>query len=304
MITMTCNGPPLCTTSVCGDNFHNAEAGEDCDSGSNDTAGCNGNNHGQPNPGQPDPANCKVPACGDGYVNMLFKPPGSKLTEKCDTKGDSDTCNGDGNGSNANNADAKCQPAQCGDGYVNTMFKPPGGNAPESCDNKNGGNTAECNGNNNGNNGSGSCQIPSCGDGYKNTAFTPPGTLAKPEQCDTGGNSQLCNGNDNDDNNNKGRGDCQIPICGDGYVNTAFTPQGSTLTEQCDNTGGMDTSGCNGNNGGNNGPGSCRFNMCGDGYKNTAAGEQCDPGDPQNQVPEIKCSLASQQCNKMNCHCI
>lgn len=287
-ITPNCNGP-LCTLPSCGDNFHNGAAGEDCDNGS-DTPGCNGNKNGSDGPG-----NCKFPACGDGYTNTTFRPPGSTKAEACDTTVDSQTCNGNGNGNVAKNLDAQCQPPQCGDGYVNAMFKPPGADDTENCDNgvddKTGGvnDTPKCNGNNKGNNGPGSCRIPLCGDGYWNSAFTQQKALAKAEQCDTRVNSQTCNGNDNDNDTAQGLGDCQIPSCGDGYWNSAFTQQRPLAkAEQCDTR--VNSQTCNGNDNDNDiaqGLGDCQTPSCGDGYVNMAF---VPPGMPPNLPPDLKLS--------------
>jgi cysteine-rich repeat protein len=101
--TQACNGNGLCTIPRCGDGHPNmaftpfmATAPEQCDvidlmtMASIDTQGCNGNNNGFEGPGS-----CRFSMCGDGYTNTKFTPPGAMATpEKCDTGGNSQTCNG------------------------------------------------------------------------------------------------------------------------------------------------------------------------------------------------------------------
>lgn len=94
------------------------------------------------------------------------------------------------------------------------------------------------------------CIVEKCGD----SIYDPMDN----EECDTGGDTQACNGN----------GLCTIPRCGDGYANKKFTPFLAILPEQCD-TGGIDTTECNGNHDDHEGPGSCRFPSCGDSYINS-----------------------------------
>jgi hypothetical protein len=168
--------------------------------------------------------------------------------EQCDPGSmDSSTCNSFMAGPHS------CKTAMCGDGYTNTA-------ALEKCDSS-GIDTAQCNGK--------LCTLPSCGDKYINNAAG--------EQCESSGvDTTTCNGT------MAGAVSCHAASCGDGYVNTRFTPAGSTAIEQCDNLGGFDTVTCNGNNRGANGPGSCRVPICGDGYTNAATGEGslfAHPGD-------------------------
>jgi cysteine-rich repeat protein len=261
--TQACNSNGLCTIPRCGDGYANtqftpfmAAAPEECDIAETDPADplktisvdssdCNGNNNGFEGPGS-----CRLPSCGDSYLNVMSMPKGSSVFEACDAGEDSPTCNGnndvalnsDGTINQSNNLDSKCQMPLCGDGYANTNFTPPGANAPEQCDiidpmTKQSVDETSCNGNNMETNGPGSCRVPSCGDGYTNTQFTPLGAT-DPEQCDKidpttkkSIDTMDCNGNNNDLD---GPGSCRRPSCGDGYVNTMFTPNGTIIPEQCD----------------------------------------------------------------------
>lgn len=211
---MANNPDAQCQIPRCGDGYINpqftppgADDTENCDNGPGDKMGrvddtpeCNGNNKDKNGPGS-----CRMPTCGDGYTNKTFTPPGSMSTEACDTKIDSDTCNGNGNGSSDNNLEAQCQTPKCGDGYVNTAFTPSGANGPEECDNLGGADTMRCNGNSAG---SAACHISRCGDGYMNAAAG--------EGCDGGeADTKMCNGS------NAESAACQPPRCGDHHLNTA-----------------------------------------------------------------------------------
>jgi cysteine-rich repeat protein len=244
--TKACNGGGKCTVPECGDGYTNtaftpfmATAPEQCDEittdttttpptvMSTDTEACNGNHDGLDGPGS-----CRLAFCGDGYLNKKFKPSGSIQPEGCDEGGDTQACNGDGNGVSTNRNDSKCQPAKCGDGYVNSKFKPTGSAFLEACDE--GGDTQTCNGDGNGdlnNNSNRKCQTPACGDGYTNTNFKPDGKAV--ETCDNQGgvDTPSCNGNARGSN---GPGSCRAPACGDGYVNQFFVPSGTNQGEQCD----------------------------------------------------------------------
>jgi hypothetical protein len=215
-----CADTPACKV-VCGNS--NLEAGEQCDNGGADTQTCNGNNNGNGGLGI-----CRIPACGDDYINEA-------AGEQCDTLGgiDSSACNGTNAGAsgchlsvcgdgyingmagescddigldttfcNGKTADAaSCHIARCGDGYVNAR-------AIEACDNPGGADTPTCNGSN-GAIGT-RCNSAHCGDGYTNRAAG--------EQCDTfdGQGSRTCNGARIFPTSAR----CQLTRCGDGYINT------------------------------------------------------------------------------------
>jgi cysteine-rich repeat protein len=291
-----------CRLERCGNYFVDMAAGEECDTGPGDSVGCNadctfrrcGDGHvntaaedcdvlGMTGPTATCDGDCTFPACGDLYVNQRFTPPGDDAEpEQCDDGSNTQSCNGDDNANSTAEGEGNCQKPACGDNYFNPAFTPPGNDAePEQCDD--GDDTQECNGNHSGT-GRGICQTPACGDGYFNPQFTPPGADAEPEQCDTRVNTQECNGNDNDNSTAKGKGNCQVPRCGDGYVNTQFRPSGPVgPPEACD--AGIDTPSCNGNGPGN-GAAKCQIPRCGDGYVNAqfrpagSAGppEACDAG--------------------------
>jgi cysteine-rich repeat protein len=94
--TATCNAG-TCRTSMCGDNYPNAAAGEQCDlgAGNSDTGACT--------------TSCHNAVCGDGLVYAGV--------EACDTGGtDTATCNG-----------GTCTTPMCGDNYFNAA-------AGEECD--------------------------------------------------------------------------------------------------------------------------------------------------------------------------
>lgn len=310
IVDETCNGP-LCTLPRCGDGFYNpfnSHVQEQCDTGI-DTQACNGNSDGD-NSNQ-----CHIPVCGDGYTNKNFIPSGAHSPEECDTRGDSLMCNGnnDKTGDKINNPDSKCHLARCGDDYVNTMFIP-GDAGVEVCDNGSN-DTSGCNGNESGpndaNNLNVQCQIPKCGDGYINTKFAPGD--AGVESCDNGSDDTPgCNGSKSGPNDaNNLNAQCQIPKCGDGYVNAKFAP-GDAGVEACDNGSG-DTAGCNGNSEfvddaghSNNMNAQCQIPRCGDGYVNRkfaptdAGAEECEPG--QHGNPDIGCPRLEQTC--VACRCI
>jgi hypothetical protein len=237
---------------------------------------------------------CTLPACGDHHTNPFYKPGPEGEPEVCDSGGNTASCNGNDNSTGKGN----CQRPKCGDGYHNPAFTPPGADAePEQCDD--GGNTQGCNGNDNDNStakGKGDCQKPACGDGYFNPAFTPPGNQALPEQCDDGRNTQECNGNDNDNDNStaEGKGNCQEPRCGDGYLNTEFSPSGAGgPVEVCDaGMDGMDAFDCNGNGPGN-AAAKCQMPRCGDGYVNA----QFSPSGPGGPAEVCDAGMDTPSCN-------
>ena len=70
---------------------------EDCDTGG-DSQTCDGD--------------CTAPACGDGYHNPNFDPPGPVAAEECDTGGNTQLC------------DSDCTTPMCGDMFVNPNFDP------------------------------------------------------------------------------------------------------------------------------------------------------------------------------------
>jgi hypothetical protein len=99
---------------------------------------------------------------------------------------------------------------------------------------------------------------------------------------------------DNGPGNNAAK--CQIPRCGDGYVNTQFRPaEPFGPPEACD--AGMDTPNCNGNGPGNDAA-KCQEAVCGDGYFNSTM-EECDPNAPE---PNDPCEVGK-VCNPF-CMCV
>ncbi|MFH1807139.1 MAG: hypothetical protein ABIJ09_00235 [Pseudomonadota bacterium] len=73
------SGAEACTLARCGDGYLNTAAGEVCDEGEADSSGCD-------YAGGSDPQSCTPVECGDGYVN-------SSLAEECE---DANLTNGDG----------------------------------------------------------------------------------------------------------------------------------------------------------------------------------------------------------------
>lgn len=138
---------------VCGNGIIDQNAGEQCDPGNMDSAGCNSNQADRVKQG----LGCKAPKCGDGYTNMA-------AGERCDSSSiDTAQCNG-----------SFCTLPICGDSFVNTA-------AGEECD-SGGIDTIICNGNSAG---TVSCKISVCGDGYVNKKFSPM-AAARTEECDMG----------------------------------------------------------------------------------------------------------------------
>ena len=181
----------------------------------------------------------------------------------------------DGTESTNNNycLEGSCTFNVCGDGYRRTQANTGGGDtgAAEECDGNNagsGGETSSCDAN---------CTDAICGDGDLNTT--------RGEGCDNGStDTSGCNGD------GAGAASCQVPACGDSYVNAAFTPAGNAAPEQCD-AGGGDTSTCNGTGAAGV---QCRTPSCGDGYVNASydpgsGAEQCDD---ENTVNTDACTNA------------
>lgn len=217
--------------------------------------------------------------CGNGIVDMA-------VGEACDGEaGCSTDCHfqrcgnklpDEGEGCDAGAIDTEdctymCTISRCGDGYVNDQ-------AHEECEPAM---NADCNDR---------CKWRVCGDGAYDE---------RTEQCDTGGNTQACNGNDHAMSG--GAGDCQIPSCGDSYVNDQFKPFHADEPESCDDGGDSPT--CNGST--MSGPGSCRTPTCGDSHVNAKFKpdgvhvEQCDTGgidtpecNGKGKVAKASCRLA------------
>ncbi len=186
-----------CTFIKCGDGHTNMAAEEECDTGDPaiNTPECNGRL-------------CRFSSCPDFFHNPA-------AGEECDTGGFTAAC------------DADCTVPECGDFLTNSSFTPPGASSPEACDegavdtascdldctarvcgdahtnvaagelcdDGNGVNTDDCP-----DGAGGACRPAFCGDGHVWTGF---------EACDTGGDSASCDFN------------CTLPVCGDGYKNSA-----------------------------------------------------------------------------------
>lgn len=114
--TTTCDSD--CTAVSCGDNHINSEAGEQCDSGAN-------NSNTTPDACRTD---CKRPICGDGIIDP------SNAGETCDDRNNAtnDNCPSGPNGT--------CRVAFCGDGFRRTT-----GPDPEECDGGGCGTDQRCN---------------------------------------------------------------------------------------------------------------------------------------------------------------
>jgi cysteine-rich repeat protein len=223
-----------CTLTGCGNGIKTGD--EACDDGDRENGdGCDNN--------------CKVTECGNGIQTD---------GEECDDGGRADddgcsaACKKEFCGDNIENngteecdtggvasptCDANCTDAKCGDGLINPLFlsDDPRG---EQCDD---GNIAVDDGC------SERCQFEFCGDGVDNN---------RTEACDDAGNSQDCNA------------DCTLPSCGDGKLNTAFTPLNGRGPEQCDDDGNINGDGCSA---------VCEFEHCGNG--DLDIGEECDDAD-------------------------
>lgn len=178
-----------CAVPRCGDGYFNPKftppgtkaSPEQCDT-QGDSQTCNGSrNENAINEGL---ADCAVPKCGDGYVNLNFTPAGASDQEQCDNLGGANTaagagtqaCNGNNNGADG---PGSCRFASCGDGYTNPLFIPPGTNGEQCDDGDANGNVADaCRVN---------CQNPFCGDSIVDTGHL--------EQCDPpDSNNAMCGG--------------------------------------------------------------------------------------------------------------
>jgi cysteine-rich repeat protein len=175
--------------------------------------------------------------------------------------------------------DDDCSLRRCGDGHVNKALDQ-ANRRIEDCD-EDGADTKNCNGNKDPR-GAGYCKFPRCGDGYVNPLFKPAGPNKPAETCDGGGNTAQCNGNDHDHDgiddtmeNDVSDKNCQMSVCGDGYINFP--------TEECDDANSNNTDACTSK------PGAmCKTAFCGDGFRQlepTNEKEICDPTAPNPNAP-------------------
>jgi cysteine-rich repeat protein len=271
-----------CKAARCGDGILNTLAGEECDDGNNVSGdGCDdkcrneicGDRIIEDDEQCDDGVNalsglcpaCRTAICGDFHVRTT--PPQTK--EQCD----------EGPTPNPHGAcPVGCRNASCGDSLV---WNTEGGN--EQCDD----------GVNSTNGACPSCRTAFCGDFHvwntnggteqcdEGTSPSPNGacpTMCKHATCGDGlvwniegGTEQCDRGTGVNNDNDVCTTHCLNARCGDGLLYTGH--------EDCD-SGGVDTSMCNGGN--------CHTPMCGDNYVNMAAGEQCDEGltpDPAGACP-------------------
>ena len=241
-----------CTINRCGDGFANTHGShrEACDGAPQapvhdrttrptETAICN--------------ADCTAPRCGDGIVNQLFSP-SAEGHEQCDppsvASGCSANCRFEHCGNSVVDPGEQCDDGNNarGDGCFDCRFETCGNgrvDPGEQCDDGNNASGDGCSGSTSP---LGACVIEFCGDSVVNDA-----TTHTHEQCDTAGiNSATCNFN------------CTMPVCGDGIVNSLFSPSAEGV-EQCDPP--SVATGCSAR---------CRFEHCGNGVVDP--GEQCDDG--------------------------
>lgn len=227
-----------CTFATCGDTYQNSAADEECDDGINPSSTCNS------------PVLCKISRCGDSYYNP------ADIKEECDTGGDTQACNGNGNGVSSNDSNSSCHIPNCGDSYTNTEFTIPGTLIKEECD-TGGTDSPTCDLD---------CTLPICGDNHIN--------FIAGEKCDDGNpdNDDLCVSIPKGDP----KGICKDATCGDGYVRT--TAITGTPDEDCDTAG--DSQDCDAD---------CTTPQCGDGHINLEAGEVCEPGGSGCESPTPRC---------------
>ena len=262
-----------CMIARCGDGYLDSQGTahkEDCDassegsgsgsdqgSGAIESADCN--------------ANCTIPTCGDGIVNIDYKPDGVH-PEQCDLGS---------TGMTDNNTDSAactstCQVAVCGDDHIESGV--------EDCDN----------GSANGTSGSAgacdiTCHVVACGNGIVDpgeqcdpqTVFTDPANPIDTAACDS---------------------DCTAVYCGDNHTNHAageVCDQGSANGQPCPYAGmtaGQTCVRCAADCKTENNTQAAPY--CGDGNTDTEYGEVCDQG----SLNGTACPYAT-SCNRCNATC-
>ncbi len=279
-----------CTLAICGDNFLNVTAGEQCEPPV-------GNGPDQCRDGSGIGAPCQLPACLDGVVDTGEECDDATETLACDFNCTNAFC-GDGDtnatrGETCDDGDAVdtdmcpssdvngapyCITATCGDGFVcsdadECTTGPAAG--PEVCDD--GGLSASCDTD---------CSTAECGDGFTNALNTSAPATAAGEQCDDG---DLLDGDGCDSN-------CTTTACGNAIVTPGTGEQcddGATangdgcdsacIIEECGNGKVQSGETCDGNGAGTGGEtaacdDNCTAASCGDGTLNVTALEDCDGG--------------------------
>ncbi|KIG17463.1 Microbial collagenase, secreted [Enhygromyxa salina] len=221
--------------SSCGDMV--VDPGEECDLGPQNSA------MGQCTP------DCKIAACGDGYLYENFEEcddGNSSNADDCVTGCKIATCGDgfvhdgveicdDGNDDNADGCTTECVEGSCGDGILQ---------AGEQCDDGNDVTSDECP----------ACQLAFCGDGY---------VQAGVEECDDG----------NDLSNDACLATfCTPNVCGDGFIYEGM--------ETCDDANLDDDDAC---------PSSCEPAFCGDGFTWAGMEECDDGNDVEDDICTSEC---------------
>jgi cysteine-rich repeat protein len=205
-----------------------------------------------PTPGAP----CRVPTCGDGFVDSWYDATNTFQSEECD---DGNALSDDGcsaactveSGWVCDNPGASCRPVVCGDGYVDGWTDADGNMVWEDCDD---GNTAT------GDGCSDSCMTEAgwscwywdgcrravCGDGIWDCYSDGNGNF----ECETceDGNQQPGDGCSAscalEPGFNCDSGSCHRVVCGDGMTECTVDGQGAFICEMCDDGNAVARDGC------------------------------------------------------------
>jgi cysteine-rich repeat protein len=222
----------------------------------------------------------EIGGCGDGHVS-------TDRGEVCD---DGNTQDGDG-------CSADCESTEvCGNGVIDAAIE-------EQCDDKNTRDGDGC---------SSKCRFEQCGNRVLDQQeVCDDGNALPGDGCNADCTSNEACGNGITDNEPDGPihedcdpvdvfpapatdsdacdSDCTFPVCGDGHFNKLHlvTGMGPDHVEQCDTAGDSET--CDDD---------CTFVTCGDGHPNVPAGEQCDLGSENSNLPDKQCRT---DCRKRAC---